>query len=643
MSRGSTGTLLAALALAGCQAVLGIEDWEPRPTSDGGADAGGGMGALDGGQGGSSGAGAADAAGGTDGSVECAADFCVTELMSPATCAGTCRGTCTGSCSGVDAVGACAGSCDGDCQGTCIDSASAACQGSLECDAVADFGDPCSDAGQGACRGQASDQPLLCDGTGWTGVARCASGSLCDATPGPNAGTCLPVVPECAGQSGNDAVCRDLQVVTCGPDLVTVELGQACTAVTESCVDGACRTCLGRTLNCDADATDCEVDLDDVVTCGTSCGDLETCSAANGVPACSMGSCSTSSCDSGFADCGGDNDGCETDLTLPATCGTTCQDAVACVWPTPACDAGVCAGPPSCRGLPVTCGPNSNESCCASLPVTGGSFFRSYDGVSFGFTDQNSPAQVSDFRFDKYEVTVGRFRKFKVAWDAGWRPDVGAGKHSHLNGGSGLSEGAGNEPGWDATWTPNVTPNDISLGGCSASTWTSTAGTNDRRPMNCVNWYEMAAFCIWDGGFLPSEAEWNYAAAGGNEQRVYPWSNPATSTTIDCSLAVFFDTTTSMLCESTLTADVGSRSPMGDGKDGHTDLAGNVWEWALDANIAYVVPCTDCVSSLTGSSDAIIRGGSAGHVPGNLITSLRGSIDPAGRESDVGARCARVP
>jgi len=33
------------------------------------------------------------------------------------------------------------------------------------------------------------------------------------------------------------------------------------------------------------------------------------------------------------------------------------------------------------------------------------------------------------------------------------------------------------------------------------------------------------AFCIWDGGFLAGEAEWNYAAAGGSEQRSYPWGS----------------------------------------------------------------------------------------------------------------------
>src|SRR6202007_2812018 len=91
------------------------------------------------------------------------------------------------------------------------------------------------------------------------------------------------------------------------------------------------------------------------------------------------------------------------------------------------------------------------------------------------------------------------------------------------------------ESGWLESYNSQVAPTDANLvSSCdvpNTATWTTSPGTQENLPMNCVNWYESYAFCIWDGGFLPSEAEWEYAAAGGSQQREYPWGATAPGTT----------------------------------------------------------------------------------------------------------------
>lgn len=303
--------------------------------------------------------------------------------------------------------------------------------------------------------------------------------------------------------------------------------------------------------------------------------------------------------------------------------------------------------PPSCAGG-LVCGA---DSCCTSLLVPGGPFNRSYDPLRADYMDAGFKATLSSFRLDKYEVTVGRFRKFIES--GAWRPTGGAGKHTHLNGGKGLaaSGGAGYEAGWESPWDNNLpkskTEWDTSLSlSCDMNmyaTWTPSPGANEARPINCVSWYQAYAFCIADGGFLPSEAEWNFAAAGGMEHRSYPWG----PTPPDVKHAIYdCNYMASGTCSGVINvAPVGS-TPLGLGKWGQADLAGNLMEWTLDWHKApyFETQCTDCTCTfMVVSPNRVVRGGGFDKPAEQLYAGNRYSLSPSARFRSYGFRCARAP
>jgi formylglycine-generating enzyme len=304
-------------------------------------------------------------------------------------------------------------------------------------------------------------------------------------------------------------------------------------------------------------------------------------------------------------------------------------------------------------------GGSGSESCCTSLKVTGGTYYRTYTNTGTGPTGEADPATVSDFRLDKYLVTVGRFRQFVAAWNngAGYMPANGSGKHTHLNGGQGI-ENSGDpgtyETGWDAVdWnnTTDIDPTNANLALCSPdSTWTDTSSGQENLPITCVNWWESYAFCIWDGGFLPSEAEWEYAAAGGIQQREYPWGS--TDPGITNQYAIYGNGVGSCnypggsgSCTGvTNIAPVGYTS-LGTGNWGQFDLAGEVFEWNLDwysNSGSYADPCTDC-AYLMAASWRVLRGGGFGYPTSALLPTYRFEVDPSVRLAYFGFRCARTP
>ena len=152
-----------------------------------------------------------------------------------------------------------------------------------------------------------------------------------------------------------------------------------------------------------------------------------------------------------------------------------------------------------------------------------------------------------------------------------------------------------------------------------------------------MSWYEAFVFCIWDGGRLPTEAEWEYAAAGGNENRLYPWGSAAPDATL---VNYGFGDNTPYLA-------VGSK-PLGAGRWGQQDLAGGMWEWAFDwydwdwYREASATGQNAC--NLRSAFTRVLRGGSWGGDDNELRAAHRDSnCYPDLRSEDIGLRCARNP
>ena len=168
--------------------------------------------------------------------------------------------------------------------------------------------------------------------------------------------------------------------------------------------------------------------------------------------------------------------------------------------------------------------------------------------------------------------------------------------------------------------------------------WEAVMGYNQshfagkQRPVEQITWYECKTFItllnqLTGKSFrLPTEAEWEFAAKGGNKSQGYKYSG---SDNID-EVAWYS-------ADGKKTRDVKTKSP---NELGIYDMCGNVMEWCQDLFGNYSsAPQTDPTGSTSGT-DYIVRGGCCLSDAVYCRTTVRSFFNPGGMSYGIGFRLA---
>ena len=137
-------------------------------------------------------------------------------------------------------------------------------------------------------------------------------------------------------------------------------------------------------------------------------------------------------------------------------------------------------------------------------------------------------------------------------------------------------------------------------GGFRERRWDATQPLAPHRPVLHVCWFEADAFCRWAGRRLPTEAEWELAAATPQKRR-FPWGDEPP----DANKA-------NLDGRAVGTVDVGAH-PAGDSAYGCRQMLGNVWEWTASDFKPYPGFVTDPYKEYSApwfsSPHKVLRGG----------------------------------